>query len=135
MPNIHELVPSTSKYLKKEDATNPLTVTIASVSTDNVAPEGQPMEIKAVIHFTDQAIKPMVINATNTNIMVAMFSEMTESWISKQVTIYNDPSVQYAGRVVGGLRIRMAIPTQPVPVQTGATATQAATESENPADF
>ena len=107
MPNIHEMVPSTSKYLTKEDVPQPLRVTIQAVKADNVARDDQPAEIKAIVKFDAVGLKPMVLNKTNQNVLEALYGPMTEDWIGKTVIVYNDPTIQMQGRITGGLRLRM----------------------------
>jgi hypothetical protein len=54
----------------------------------------------------------MVLNSTNIKRLAkACNSDDTDEWIGKQVTLYVDPDVEFAGNVVGGLRIR----AKPIP--------------------
>jgi hypothetical protein len=49
----------------------------------------------------------MVLNSTNIKRLAkACNSDDTDDWVGKQVVLYVDPDVEYAGNVVGGLRIR-----------------------------
>ncbi len=62
-------------------------------------------EIKPVIHF-DGDLKPMVLNTTNLNMILALFGTDDESKIiGQKVGIYVDDRVQYAGKTVKGLRL------------------------------
>ena len=61
-----------SKYLKQSDIPQPKTVTIATVTMENVAMDNQPAEMKVVIHFHG-AEKGMIANKTNCNILAALY--------------------------------------------------------------
>lgn len=62
-------------------------------------------EIKPVIHFAGD-LKPMVLNTTNLNMILALFHTDDESKIiGQQIGIYVDDRVQYAGKTVKGLRL------------------------------
>ena len=50
---------------------------------------------------------PFLLNKTNIKRLQKMFGDDTESWLGQQVTIYNDPDVEFMGEVVGGLRVRV----------------------------
>ncbi len=118
MPNIHEMVPSTSKYLAKDDVPQPMRVTVANVTAENVARDNEPAEIKAILTFDSPTMKPMVLNKTNQNTMEALYGPMTENWLNRTIIIYNDPTIQMQGRITGGLRLRMdqaAVTPAPVP--------------------
>jgi predicted transcriptional regulator len=112
-----------SKYLKQTDVEEDRLVTIAKVGKANVAREGDEPEYKWLIRF-QEFNKPMVLNSTNIKRLAkACASEETDEWIGKQVVLYVDPDVEFAGNVVGGLRVRahkQAPQTRQVmPKQTG----------------
>jgi hypothetical protein len=101
---VSQMLPST--YLKKEDVESPLIVTIQRLEEVNVAPQGQPEERKWVIFF-NEFDKGMVLNSTNIHLIVqATNCGDTDDWIGKEIVLYVDHSVQYAGKVIGGLRVR-----------------------------
>jgi hypothetical protein len=63
--------------------------------------------IGANIAFFKESIKPMVINAGNSDIMAAMMnSKFVEDWKNVTVEIAIDPSKRFKGKVVGGLVIK-----------------------------
>jgi hypothetical protein len=33
-------------------------------------------------------------------------SEDTDDWTGKKIVLYNDPNVSYAGKIIGGIRVR-----------------------------
>lgn len=96
-----------SKYLKQEDVGEEgRLVTIKSLERTNVAREDDEPEYKYVIHFHEVS-KPLVLNATNIQLCArACGSEDTDDWTGKKIVLYADPNVSYAGKLVGGIRIR-----------------------------
>lgn len=95
-----------SKFLKKDDVDPAKLVTIKGISQANVAQEDQPEELKWTMHFKELD-KPLVMNSTNIQLCtLALGSDETNDWIGKQIVLYNDPSVSFAGKITGGVRIR-----------------------------
>lgn len=95
-----------SKYLKQSDVSEDTVVTVEKVGKANVAPKGEEAEFKWLIRF-EEFPKPMVLNSTNIKRLAkACDSDDTEEWIGQKVVLFVDPDVEFAGNVVGGLRIR-----------------------------
>ena len=122
MPKIGEMIES--KYLKQSDVHGESVVTIQKVGKANVAREGDEPEYKWLIRL-EEFSKAMVLNSTNIKRLAkACGSDDTDDWIGKQVTLYVDPDIEFAGNVVGGLRFRGQAPApktrQQMPRQTGA---------------
>lgn len=104
MANIREMVDS--KYLKQADVDDEVVVTIAKVGKGNIAKEGDEPDFKWMVRF-EEFKKPMIINATNIKRLArACKSEETDEWVGKKVVLYVDHDVEFAGNVVGGLRIK-----------------------------
>ena len=121
MAKVGEMIES--KYLKQSDVDEDRVVTVEKVGKANVAPKGEEPEYKWLIRFTEFP-KPMVLNSTNIKRLAkACASEDTDGWIGKQVVLYVDPDVEFAGNVVGGLRVRAnktsSQTRQVMPKQTG----------------
>jgi len=125
-----------SKFLKKEDVGPGMLLTIASVSQENVAKEGAEQELKWVLHFQESE-KPMVLNSTNGQLIAKITgSDETDDWQGHKVVLYEDPNISFAGKIVGGIRVRAprgpakAMPnsTQPQPKR------QPLNEGAEPAD-
>jgi hypothetical protein len=94
-----------SKFLKKEDVDPPKLVTIRGFSQQNAGRDDAP-EMKWTMSFIELN-KPMVMNSTNLQLCAqALGSDDTDHWIGKQIVLYNDPSVQFQGKLIGGIRIR-----------------------------
>ena len=104
-----------SKYLKKEDAGPGILVTVKEVTQENVAKEGAEPEYKYIVHF-DDAEKGMVLNNTNGQLFAKILgSEESDDWIGTKVVLYEDPSITFGGKLVGGIRVRAQrnVPTAP----------------------
>lgn len=126
MPHINEL--RESKFLKKEDVGRGALLTITGCVQENVAQQGQPDEMKWCLTFQETE-KPMVLNATNGAIIAGFLgSENTDDWVGRQIVLFDDPNVMFAGKRVGGIRARaprnqvaggtvQPRPVQPRPVQ------------------
>lgn len=100
------LVPSESKYLKKEDVgEDGLIVTIKGFSRENLEADGTTEE-KTVMHFVED-LKPMVLNRTNAQLVaVATGAKVAGDARGKQIVVYNDPTVGFGGKITGGIRIK-----------------------------
>lgn len=108
-----------SKFLKKEDVGVGMLVTISSVTRENVAVEGAPAELKPCLHF-EETDKPLVLNITNGQIIAKITGaeeNIETEWIGHRIVLYNDPSVSYAGKLIGGIRARAPKATAPAAVK------------------
>jgi len=104
-----------SKFLKKEDVGRGVLVTIASCVRKNVAMEGAEPEQKWCLTF-HELDKPLVLNATNIQLCEQICgSDDTDHWIGKRIVLYTDPNVSYAGKLIGGIRVRKPKPSAPPP--------------------
>ena len=104
MPKIGAMMES--KYLKQSDIDGDVVVTVVKVGQKNLAKEGDEPEMKWLVKFEEFA-KPMVLNMTNIKRLAkACRSEDTDEWSGKQAILYVDPDIEFAGNVVGGLRIK-----------------------------
>ena len=96
---------SESKYLKKDDVEPPIKVKITGISKENLARDNEPPEMKHVLQF--EGSKPLVLNMTNGQLIaLALGSEETNDWIGKEIVLWNDATVSYAGKLTGGVRAR-----------------------------
>ena len=119
-----------SKFLKKEDCNPPILVTIKNLTQENMALEGDPLEMKWVIHFNEVA-KPMGLNSTNAQLIAQIVkSEETDNWPGHKIVLYNDPSVCYGGKLIGGIRAR-APRNQPAPAPKPAPAAQPVADGDD----
>ena len=91
-------------YLKKEDIDGARIVTLTDVWSEAVLSAGRK---KLVVSFREFE-KPLILNKTNIKRLARIFGTGdTKAWRGP-VTLYVEPGVEYAGRVVGGIRVRPA---------------------------
>jgi hypothetical protein len=87
---------------------------------------GEEKKDKLVLHFsvatgaTKQPIvpiKPLILNNINANVLFDGLGDDSDQWPGGKVRLVWDASVQYRGRIVGGVRVRAAKPAaQPAPL-------------------
>lgn len=106
MAKIGEMIES--KYLKQSDVDDDTEVTVEKVGKGNIAKEGDEPEYKWMVKFREFK-KPMILNSTNIKRLAkACGSDETDEWVGRTAILYVDPDIEFAGNVVGGLRIRAA---------------------------
>src|SRR5688572_29377250 len=113
--NASDLFPP-SEYLRSEDveaAGGELQYTIKAASRKEYDGENGAKEVKGVLIFNETP-KKLTINATNTKTLVAMYGgqNIDTAWVGKNVILFVDPHVQYAGKEVKGIRVRLIDPKQ-----------------------
>lgn len=101
---ISEMYPS--KYLSKDDfAAGPQVMTIRTVVREEIkADNGK--ELKNVVYFTNSE-KPLILNRGNAEVLVMAYGDDSTAWHGRQIELYVDPNILFAGKRVGGLRLRM----------------------------
>lgn len=125
-----------SKFLKKEDCGKGILVTIGSISQENVAMANEPEELRYALHFQED-LKPMILNTTNAKLIASILgSEETEDWQGRQVVLFNDPTIMFAGKMMGGIRVRApkpkaAAPAAPAPKPAPVAAAPADDDSDD----
>jgi len=113
MPKISEI--KDSKYLTKDDCGTGILVTVGQCTQQDIAMQGQPEDLKWVLHFSEPEAKPMILKSVNAQLIAAALgSEDTDDWIGKKIVLFHDHTVQMMGKVVGGIRAR-APKNQPKP--------------------
>jgi hypothetical protein len=115
--DLDALVPSNSKYLAKNDVgEDGKTLTIKGFTRVDMEDGSR----KACIHWVEENVKPMILNRTNTDLLKWATGETdTDQIKGKKVRIYADPTVAYAGKMVGGLRVGKAKAAAPVAEPAG----------------
>lgn len=99
------------KWLKKEDLNGPdgqprpMIVTIQRVEIAQVGTEDEPSS-KPAMWFAEDGIAPMVVNSTNWDSVETLYGDDSENWIGKKIELYVDPNVSFAGKKIGGVRVR-----------------------------
>jgi hypothetical protein len=100
-------------YLRKEDLSGPVAVTIEDVRSVAVPNADR----KKLVVWFGEITKPLILNMTNTRKMVDIFRSTDTSTWRGQITLYVEASVQYGGILVGGIRIQPAVVADPVDVR------------------
>lgn len=101
-----QLVPSESKYLRKDDVgEDGMVLTIKGFRYESIKnDDGE--EDKTIMYFVED-VKPMVLNKTNASLIPVVTGARTAGEAKgKKIVVYCDPTVSYGGRVTGGLRIK-----------------------------
>lgn len=109
---------SESKYLKGSDLLKPgggyavVNAVIESMTQEDVGEEREP---KYILYFENKQ-KGMALNVTNETTLISLFGQpddttpeaLTAHFAGKPIQIYFDPSVNFGGKRIGGLRLRAA---------------------------
>lgn len=104
-----------SKYLKKEDVTPDKLYTIRHFELVNAAQEGESPEMKWCMYF-EEVDKGILLNSTNIQLMkLALGVEGPAQAIGRKIVLFNDPTVSFGGKLVGGIRLRAPRLRQPKP--------------------
>ena len=100
---------TTGKYLKHEDVTEEGSVhKIVSVVQESLRTSDGETELKWLL--TLDALKPLVLNSTNIRRLVAALgTAQTDEWIGQRIVVYSDPTIEFAGKITGGVRLK-AVP-------------------------
>lgn len=98
-----------SRFLKKEDVGREgVVVTIRHITQENVAKQNEEQDLQWALHF-EELEKPMVLKPTNANMISAILGEEeTDNWAGKQICIFEDPTIMFGGKLVGGIRVKDA---------------------------
>lgn len=120
---------TTGKYLKREEVTEEGEAHKVVSCVQQVLSMGDgESETKWVLTLSD--LKPLILNATNIRRCVAAFATSeTDEWIGKSIVVYDDPEIEFGGKVVGGVRLRA------VPKKTPTKAKAAPVDDESPVPF
>lgn len=124
-----------SNFLTRSEVGKGMLLTIRELTQENIAKQGAPEELKWCLHF-DEVEKPLVLNSTNGQIIASITkSEETDNWVGHKIVAYDDPTVSFGGKLVGGIRVR-APRNQPVPAPAPkpqpATPSPTQTQPNNP---
>lgn len=112
------------KYLSVGSFPRPVRVVIRELRREMVGRQDGPKEKKGILYFQGYD-KGMVLNKTNVKALVRILgTDDDKEWIGKSVVLRNDESVEYGGKITGGLRFS-ALPrrtpadtdTDPVPMR------------------
>lgn len=97
---------SDGQFLRKDDVKSPQAWTITDVKEQAVTAPGKEPKDKVVLFF-DGTHKGLVLNMANGDALYDMTGhEDPEEWIGERVELFVDDKVAYAGKRVGGVRLR-----------------------------
>jgi hypothetical protein len=104
-----------SKYLSAEDLGNKkIRTRVGKVRKEPMqARDGKPERAKLVLYFTSD-IKPLILNATNKNVLVDVLGGTPADWESVEVGLWAEPTM-YAGKPTKGVRLRVLSASKPEP--------------------
>jgi len=104
MPDISQM--AESRFLKRADVGSGKLLTIASCDQQNVAKKDEAPEFKWCLHFAETD-KPVVLNRVNSELVAQITGERnSDNWGGFKVVLYDDPTISFGGKLVGGIRIR-----------------------------
>ena len=113
-----------SRYLGKDDLPQPpgsMAATIQDVRMESIESDGRNVD-KAVMYFASKEMKPLITNTTNFMACEEAYGDDSDNWAGKPIELYVDPGVMYAGKRVGGVRVRIPASTtkaRPAPATSG----------------
>ena len=122
-----------SKYLKAGDLDKEQRFRIKS-ATDEVVGVGDDKEHKLILWFTNDE-RGLVMNRTNIRVLREAFGDVIDSWVGKIIAVY-PTSVDFRGKLVPALRVRVPPPKQPAaaaPSQPASSGNGAAAAAPAPA--
>ena len=100
-----------SKYLSASDlGDKKIRTRIGKIRKETMRQQSGAERSKFVIYFTTLD-KPMVLNATNKNVLVEKLGKVPASWVGADVGLYTE-NTQFAGKPVKGLRLRVLGPAK-----------------------
>ena len=100
-----------SKYLSAADiGDRKIRTKIAKVGKDYMNDRETGKKKMKFLVFFDSIDKALVLNATNKNVLVDALGKAAAGWKGASVGIFNDPTVTFAGKKTGGLRLRVLAP-------------------------
>ena len=95
-------------FIKKEDLQDdgerPYTIQDVDVAEFGDASKGTTERRLQLVLDEDARF---TLNATNTRILIKHYTDDTARWIGVPIILAFDESIQYAGRMVGGIRVRL----------------------------
>jgi hypothetical protein len=95
--------------------------------------DGRPEKRLAIsIELETGDAKSLTLNKTNTKLLAAAYGDDTDAWADMPVIIDHDPAVQYAGKMVGGIRVRVPRKAKAAPAAAPPAAPAATDDDDIP---
>lgn len=102
-----------TNYLTRGDVDPEVIVTVSEVADEEMSTANGNKETKAVVYFKELE-KGLVLNWTNAQLIANFLgSRNMDDWPGGQVTLYDDPTISFAGKVTGGIRVKAAPKSAP----------------------
>ena len=102
-----------SNYVKASDLDGkPCPLTIRTCVLEELG-QGSDKETKPVVYFNGRQ-KGLVLNKTNANVIAEAYGDETTNWEGKPVEVF-PTQVQFKGKLVDGIRVRIQPEAQPEP--------------------
>ena len=90
-----------------------LIVTIKNVANEIVTGTDGKKESCSVMHFIEDNVKPLVLNATNNKTIAKLLqTPYIEKWAGRKIQLYVQPNVKAFGDVVDAVRVRPFLPVE-----------------------
>ena len=97
-----------SKYLAKEDVGDGVRLTVSQVVMEGIRSQDNPdsLEQRPVIYWQEPNAKPLILNNINWDrIVMITGQDDTDNWAGAVIPLYNDKTVTFGNRIVGGIRV------------------------------
>jgi hypothetical protein len=111
-----------SKYWRARDVEGkpPIVLTIADVSEELMARGGGHKETKCFLWFTEN-LKGLQLNKSRVTVLEAAYGPDSAYWVGRKVRLSFDPTVEFGGRPVGGVKIETerGVIYRPTATETG----------------
>jgi hypothetical protein len=104
MPKVSQMI--VSKFIAHVDVEPPVVVTVRTLSLERVGREGD--DEQRWIMWFNELKKGLRLNVTTLRIFEAAYGDDSDRWIGRRVQLYWDPTVQFGGKLVGGVRVRLS---------------------------
>lgn len=115
--DVSETILAKSDQVNAIDLAEPVIVTVVDVKR---GPADQPVHIITDKYGKERPFKP---SKTVRRDLVKAWGKEAQAWIGRSMEIYNEPSVMWAGKPVGGIRLS-ALSHIEKPIQTAHTITR-----------
>ena len=115
--DVSETILAKSDQINAIDLIEPTVVTVVDVKA---GPADQPVHIITDKYGTERPFKP---SKTVRRDLVKAWGKEAQAWIGRSMELYNEPTVLWAGKQVGGIRIS-ALSHIEKPIQTAHTITR-----------
>ena len=100
MPKTSDMIQS--KFLKKDDFDSPQVLTIKDCTLEEVGNEGD----SRWVLWLKERDKGLVLNVTKIRLLESAYGQDTDDWRGNRVKLSHDPSVMFAGKIVGGIKLQ-----------------------------